>query len=142
MAKPHNEYVLNKVKTASPLELVVIAYDGAIGHLEKAKAEMTEKKYHLAGERIIKAQKLLRELRNALNMEVEEISGNLFAAYHVLDRQLSKAGKEKDTAIIDEVIKKLVELRETWQEIAKKIPLSEQQQLKKDKDFKFLNKYQ
>lgn len=114
------EYLINKVQTATPIELVIIVYDTAIGSLEVAKELWEEKNLTGATEKIIKSQKCIRELIRALNKDVTEISGQLMALYRFMDKQLNKACRERNPETVDRVIKMLLELRETWKEVAKK----------------------
>lgn len=114
------EYLVNKVRTATPMELVIIVYDTAIGSLEVAKDLWEQKKITDATEKIIKAQKCIRELIRALNKDVTEISGQLMMLYRFMDKQLNSACRDRNTETVDRVLNMLVELRDTWKEVAKK----------------------
>jgi flagellar protein FliS len=121
-ASKANVYLENKIKTASPLELIIIAYEGAIMFLETAKDMYRQKNYLSAGTSVVKAQKVIHELRNALDMDIEEISNDLFILYRFMDKQLLKAHRQHDVDIIDGVIKMLSGLKESWQAVAKTLP--------------------
>jgi flagellar secretion chaperone FliS len=111
-------YLENKIKTASPLELVIIAYDGTINFLKDAKKHINAREYRKAGLSILKARKIIQELRGALNMDIEEISGNLFALYRTMDTLLLRASTTKDSQAIDQVIKMMSSLKESWKGIS------------------------
>jgi flagellar secretion chaperone FliS len=111
-------YLANKIKTASPLELVIIAYDGTINFLKEARKHMNGKEYRNAGLFILKARRIIQELRGALNMDIEEISGNLFALYRTMDTLLLRASTGKDIEPIDQVIKMMSSLKESWKGIS------------------------
>jgi flagellar secretion chaperone FliS len=111
-------YLENKIKTASPLELVIIAYDGTINFLKEAKKHMNGKEYRNAGLFILKARRIIQELRGALDMDVEEIAGNLFALYRAMDTLLLRASTGKDIQYIDRVITMMSSLKESWQGIS------------------------
>lgn len=116
------EYLINKIKTASPMELVIIVYDTAISSLNCVYDDWEQKDPRMAFTHILKAQKCLRELKSSLNMEIEEMSHSLFSLYRVLDKMLIRVQREKDKVLLDKIIKMLTELRDTWIEVAKKEP--------------------
>ena len=115
MAKTVN--LENKIKTASPLELVILAFDGTINFLKEAKKSMNSKEYKKAALFIMKARRIIQELRGALDMDIGEISTNLFALYRTMDTLLLRASTKKDTRPIDQVVKMLSSLKESWQGI-------------------------
>lgn len=114
------EYLINKVRTATPIELVIIVYDTAIGSLEVAKDLWDQKNVTDGTEKVIKAQKCIRELVRSLNKDITEISGQLMMLYRFMDKQLNAACRDRNTETLDRVLKMLVELRDTWKEVAKK----------------------
>ena len=143
MKKPvaMNAYLAAKVRTASPLELIVIAYEGAINFLEVAKTHLQNKQNRDAGEFIIKAQKVIRELRNALDMDIKEVSENLFILYRSMDVQLVNASRSKDTARIDQVIRMLTDLKNSWLTISKSTAPAAQPVKATAADYQYLNVY-
>ena len=138
MSKQVKDYLEKKIQMATPLELVVIAYEGAINKLEDAKKKISGKKIKAANDSIDTAQKIIRELRNSLDMEVEDVAQNLFVLYHNIDKQLTSAIKNKNIEIIDKIIKMLAELKDAWSEIAKNLPV---EQKTKPNDTSYLNTY-
>jgi len=117
----HKEYLANKVKTASPVELIVILCDATVSFLEAAKGCWVERDMIGATERIIKAQRCIREFKQSLNLkDGKEIAENLLGLYQFMDRSLTMASVSKETAPVDRVIRMLQGLRESWAEIAKK----------------------
>lgn len=118
MAEGTREYMINRIKTASPIELVIIAYDAAINFLQKSRTALEQKEFRIANTLLVKAQKIIRELSRALDMDIEEISPNLFVLYRAMDKQLTDAVREKNVEPIDKVIEMLSGLRESWVEIS------------------------
>lgn len=108
-----------KINNASPVELVIIAYDGAIDTLRTASKNLKAKKLKDFKTDISKAKKIILQLKKALNMEVEEISRNLFTVYSATEELLDTALKNKDLKPIDQSIKMLLELKEAWIIISK-----------------------
>ena len=65
-------------------------------------------------EQIIRAQDMVRELRNALDMTRGEIAEGLYRLYTFMVQRLIKANLEKKVKYIDEVVTMLADLRNTW----------------------------
>jgi flagellar secretion chaperone FliS len=133
-------YLENKIKTASPLELVIMAYEGSINSLQEAKKNMNGREYRKAGLFIVKARKIIQELRRALDMDIEEISGNLFVLYQTMDALLLRASTGKDTQLIDRVVKMLSSLKEGWVGIAN-LPAAVARKDNAGADYSYLNVY-
>ena len=70
MALPnaYNQYNNSKILTASPAELVLMLYDGAIKFCNIAIAAIEAKDVPKAHTNIVKAQKIIEHLRVTLNM--------------------------------------------------------------------------
>lgn len=116
-AKQAAQYKKNQIETASPEEILIMLYDGAIRFLLVAKKAHEEKdleKYH---NHLIKAQHIILEFMNTLDMEVGgEIALNLYRLYEYLHHRLVQANIKKDVAMIDEVVDHLRGLKTTWEE--------------------------
>lgn len=96
----NNEYRNQDVMGASPIHLVVMAYDLAIRSCEVKDFE--------------KATKAISVLRDALNFDYPEVSVGLFRLY-----QWCLDSLRKDD--YDSAIKVLSELRDAWRESEKKL---------------------
>jgi flagellar protein FliS len=119
MATPGKEYLINRIKTASPIELVVIAYDSAINFLQQAKEDFAQKQIHDGAVRVIKSQNIIRELRRSLDKDIVEISDNLTLLYRFMDKQLTAVQRGQDFDGLDRVIKMLSELKGAWEQVAR-----------------------
>ena len=108
-------YLDNKVKTASPAELTLMLYDGSIKFCNIAIMAIEENDNSKANTNIIKAQKIMLELRSSLDHEYE-ISKNLDLLYEYIYSELIEANMKKDKNVLDEVLESLRELRDTWKE--------------------------
>ncbi len=116
-----NNYQKVQVTTADRLKLVVMLYDGAISYLKTAIKYINENDMAAKGIYISKAQDIIDELNNSLNMnEGGEIASTLRKIYNFLYFYLVKANLKKDTKMIQEVIDILSSLRDAWDEISKK----------------------
>ncbi len=118
-----------QVTTADRLKLVVMLYDGAISYLKSAKKYLEENDMAAKGIYISKAQDIIDELNNSLNMkDGGEIASTLRKIYNFIYFYLVKANLKKDPKMIQEVIDILSMLRDAWYEISqKKIEIPEKE---------------
>jgi flagellar protein FliS len=106
------------VTTASPVQLIVLLYDGALSALATAKGRMQEKQFAEKGALISKAIGIIEGLRAVLNQgEGGEIARNLNDLYDYMKRRLATANLKNDPAGLDEVMRLLSTLREAWVEL-------------------------
>ncbi len=116
-------YQKMQVTTSDRLKLVVMLYDGAISFLKTAIQYLEKNDMANKGIYISKAQDIIDELNNSLNMkEGGEIAVNLRKIYNFLYFYLVKANISKNKKMIMEVISILNTLKEAWEEISKKNP--------------------
>ncbi len=114
---PYDQYKKNAVLTASPERILIMLYEGAINFLNIAKRAIEEKQIELAHNNIVKAQKILQEFMNTLDMDAnKEVAENLFRLYDYLYHTLVQANIKKDISKIDEVIGHLKVLKDTWEQ--------------------------
>ena len=118
VANPYAAYQNNAVTTASPQELTLMLYDGALKFIRLAKLAIDQGNPDLKNINIQKTQAIFQELRLTLNKEIA-ISANLDSLYDYLWRRLVDANVKNDTTIIDEVLDFTTELRDTWKEAMK-----------------------
>ena len=111
---PARTYLRNRILNASPMELVIILYEGGITALRKAKEYAAATDRPRMCEQVIRAQDMLRELRNALDLTRGEIAEGLYRLYTFMVQRLIKANLEKDVKYIDEVLTMLKDLKNTW----------------------------
>ena len=116
---PYAKYQNSKILTASPAEVTLMLYDGAIKFGNIAIAAMHEKDVPKAHANIIKVQRIITEFRSSLdrNYPVAQDFDNI---YVYLLQRLFQANVKKDPEIMEEVIGHLRTLRETWIEVMKK----------------------
>lgn len=111
-------YQNNKIKTASPAELTLMLYDGAIKFCNIAKEAIDEKDISKANNNIIKAEKIISYLRSTLDFKYP-VAQDFENVYSYLYDRLIKANIRKDKDILDEVLKHLRDMRDTWKEVMK-----------------------
>ena len=110
-----NQYKQNTVFSATPEELTLMLYDGAIKFMNIGKYHIENNNIIKAHEALIRAQDIIIELNSSLNMEYE-VSENLRGLYEfVLDR-LIDANIYKKVEPVDEALEIITEMRDTWKE--------------------------
>lgn len=108
-------YQSNQVTTATPGELTLMLYNGAIKFIKQAKAAMEEKNVVKAHEACLKVQNILYELMSTLNNEYS-ISKELAKMYDYMLHRMIEANMQKDITILSEVEDFFIQFRDTWKE--------------------------
>lgn len=121
-ANPWLSYRQVATKTATPGQLVLMLFDGALRLLDKALVGFDlddPLDSNLAiNNNILKAQEILRELNMSLNMEKGgEFAGTMRRLYNYYDLQLSQSNLQKDPAGVELVIRLLSVIRGAWAEM-------------------------
>ena len=116
-------YRSNSVMTASPGQLVVMLYDGAVRFLKQAELAFGEGALVHAGERIAKAEAIVDELLVTLDLEQGgEIAERLQAIYVFCKRLMIEARVERSPDKLVRTAGLLLELREAFHEVAATVP--------------------
>lgn len=103
------------VNSASPIQLVILLYDGAIAALAAAKGQMQQNKFAEKGRLITKSIDIIEGLRTVLDFDKGgEISANLNDLYEYMKHRLTIANLKNDTDGPSEVMRLLNELRSSW----------------------------
>ena len=109
-------YQNSSIQTASPAKLTVMLYDGAIKFCNIAKEGLKEKDIAKANTNIIKAERIINELRGTLDKKYE-VSKDFDLVYDYIYRKLIEANLHKNEDALDEALKYTREMRETWVEV-------------------------
>lgn len=116
---PNNAYAQynrNKILTASPAELTLMLYDGAIKFCNIAIIGCEQNDIQKAHTNIIKVQKIIEEFQITLNFKYE-IANDFNNVYNYLIKRLREANVKKDKEILEEVSEHLHTMRDTWKEV-------------------------
>ena len=113
---PYAQYNQNKILTASPAELTLMLYDGAIKFCNIAIMGVEQNDISKAHTNIMKVQKIIEEFQITLNFKYE-IANDFNNVYNYLMRRLREANMAKDKAILEEVLEHLHTMRDTWKEV-------------------------
>lgn len=118
MALPnaYSQYNNNKILTASPAELTLMLYEGAIKFCNIAEAGVEQKDVEKAHTNIVKVQKIIDYLRQTLDMKYP-VAQDFEKMYVYLSERLVTANVKKDKAILMEVNEHLHSIRDTWKEV-------------------------
>lgn len=118
MALPnaYAQYNNSKVLTASPAELTLMLYDGAIKFCNIAEIAMEQKDIQKAHVNIVKTQKIVEYLRQTLDMKYP-VAKDFENIYVYLENQLVQANVKKDKEILEECLSHLRGIRDTWKEV-------------------------
>ncbi|NLW55512.1 MAG: flagellar export chaperone FliS [Firmicutes bacterium] len=114
---PYKRYRQTQVGTASPLELIIMMYDGAIRFCHQAETAIEEQNYSQANRMLQRAQDIIDELNINLNMEAGEIAINLRNLYEFINSKLFEANIKKDCTLLRQAVALLTELRSSWVEL-------------------------
>src|ERR1700675_919047 len=85
-------YLRTKVLTATPEQLQLMLYDGALRFAEQAKIALQQKNYEQSHNLIGRAQKIVAELVSSLKHDVSpELCGKLASLYNYAYRSMVTA---------------------------------------------------
>lgn len=112
-------YNNSKILTASPAELTLMLYDGAIKFTNIAIMAIEKNDIQKAHTNIIKTERIIIEFQSTLD-EKYSVSKDFNAVYSYLIRRLREANIKKDAEILEEVLKHLRTMRDTWKEVMAK----------------------
>jgi flagellar protein FliS len=119
VARGIDTYRQTNVHTRSPLELVVMLYDGALSSLAETRAAMARNDVATRARAVAKALAILTELQGTLNMkEGGSIAEELDRLYAFAISRLVDVTTKKDAAAIDDIVRVLKPLRDAWSQAA------------------------
>lgn len=118
MASPnaYAQYNNSKVLTASPAELTLMLYEGAIKFCNIAITAVEQKDIQKAHTNIVKTERIIDHFRKTLDMKYP-VAQDFERVYVYLDQRLLEANMKKDKEILKEVLEHLRSMRDTWKEV-------------------------
>ncbi len=121
MALPnaYGQYNNSKILTASPAELTMMLYEGAIKFCNIAIVAIEEKDVEKAHLNIRKVERIIDYLRQTLDMKYP-VAEHFERIYTYLSQRLIEANIKKETEILEEINGHLRTMRDTWREVMKK----------------------
>jgi len=118
-SNPYSAYLESQVLSASPLQLVVLAYDGAIEAVRSARIHLANKQIFERSRAITKAQCILTELQNSLDhQQGGDLAKQLDRLYRYMQSRLREANFGQVEEPLADVEKLLETLAGSWRQIA------------------------
>jgi flagellar protein FliS len=115
IAQNAQNYLRTKIFTATPEQLQLMLYDGAIRFAEQAKMALEKKNYEESYNLISRTQKIIAELASGLKHDIApDLCGKLASLYNFVYRKLIDANIKHEIPAIDEALRILKYQRETW----------------------------
>lgn len=109
-------YANNKIMTASPAELTLMLYEGAIKFCNIAIVACERKEIEKAHINIRKTDRIIEEFQITLNRKYA-VAEDFDNVYKYLRQRLLEANVHKDPEILEEVLGHLRTMRDTWKEV-------------------------
>ena len=118
-ANPWQSYRNVAIQTASPGQLILMLYDGAVRFLEQARAGFSFEDplefNQTICNNVLRAQAIINELNYSLNMDAGgDHAANLRRLYNYFDQRLDESNLKKTPEGIEEVTARLRVLRDAW----------------------------
>lgn len=119
LQNPYAQYNNNKIMTASPAELTLMLYEGAIKFGNLAIMGIEENDVEKAHKNIMKVQRIVEEFRYTLDHKYS-VAEDFDRVYKYLLTRLLEANLSKDKEIMEEVVEHLRSMRDNWKEVMKR----------------------
>lgn len=116
LPNPYAKYNDSKVLTASPAELTLLLYEGAIKFCNIAIIGIEQNDIQKAHTNIRKVEKIIEEFRSTLDRKYA-VAEDFDRVYVYLLQRLLEANVKKDKAVLEEVNMHLRSMRDTWKEV-------------------------
>ena len=121
MANPQDayaNYTRNKIMTATPAELTLMLYEGAIKFCNIAIMAIEQKDRDKMFNNILKVEDIITEFQITLNFDYP-VANDFNNVYNYLQKRLREANMTQDKEILEEVNTHLRTMRDTWKEVMK-----------------------
>jgi flagellar protein FliS len=123
LARGAQAYMQAQVQSRSPLELVVMLYDGGIRFLQQTVDAMQKGDLIAKRQALSRSMAIVTELHGMLDLEQGgEVAASLDSLYTYMMERLTAANQQRDAAPVVEVIRLMTGLRDAWSQIAQAPP--------------------
>jgi flagellar secretion chaperone FliS len=113
------QYRTSQVSTASPAQVIVQFYDGALKFIKRGREALVNKDIPGKGVALSRAHAVVSELRINLDRErAPELCAELDRLYLFILECITEANMKCDPKLLDGAIKVLEQLRAAWSEVA------------------------
>lgn len=110
------EYNRNKVLTASPAELTLLLYEGAIKFCNIAIIGLEQNDMEKVHNNIIKVENIIEEFQVTLNHKYP-VAEDFDKIYKYIYNLLVEANIKKDKELLEQALTELRGMRDTWKEV-------------------------
>jgi len=103
---------------ASPHQLILMLFDGAIESLSMTIGAIQHKNIEMRGKQSTRAITIINGMRDCLDMNSEsELSDNLYSLYQYMAQELFRAAFKNDAETIQNIQTMLKDIRGSWEKI-------------------------
>lgn len=113
MSRAALAYRTSHAATASPGQLVVMLYDGALRALEDAIRSYQARDAEAGRQAVVRAERVVLELMGALDLRYD-VAHHLLALYRYVFERLADARRQGETAELERIRGWLADLRAAW----------------------------
>lgn len=106
-----------EMSVADPHRVIQLLLQGLLERLAQAKGAIDRKDFEAKSQLISKSMAIVNGLRDSLDLSQGKVAEDLSALYIYINEQLFNAGRQMDTAIIDEVAKLVITIKSGWDQI-------------------------
>lgn len=115
---PYQAYARAQAATSSQAELAVLLYRGAVRFAAKARIQLGNGNIESSHASLLRAQEVLVELMIGFKPGQDQFTQDLFGLHNYIYERLYEANIRKDVAPIDEALRHLRDLLETWEAVS------------------------
>lgn len=112
-------YEKNRIMTASPAELTLMLYEGAVKFCNIAIMAVEKNEIEKAHINIRKVEDIITEFQATLDHKYP-VAKEFDKVYAYLQQRLMDANMKKDKDILEEVLMHIRTMRDTWKEVMQK----------------------
>jgi flagellar protein FliS len=116
MNQAYAQYNTSKILTASPGELTLMLYEGAIKFCNIAIMAIENDDLNKAHVNIVKTERIIEEFQSTLDHKYK-VAEDFDKVYSYVYERLVEANMKKDKEILEEVLGHLRTMRDTWKEV-------------------------
>lgn len=115
---PYATYANNKIASATPAELTLMLYEGAIKFCNLAKIDIEKKEYGDSIGHIQRARNIIVELQSTLDFKYA-VAKDFDNIYRYVFTLMADVNKDHDLDTLEELLTQLRELRDIWKQVMK-----------------------
>ncbi len=115
---PYATYANNKIASATPAELTLMLYEGAIKFCNLAKIDIEKGEYGDSIGHIQRARDIITELQSTLDFKYE-VAKDFDTIYRYIFDLMIQVNREHDMETLEELLAQLRDIRDIWKQVMK-----------------------